>query len=152
MGGQARGILSPLRLPVSPRPLEGEELAAWLCRRNLLPGYLRAPAVEPGIPQCHALGAELAMPSVGRAGPLEVFRPEQREGIRRASAADAPEAVHGEHRVLDLGRTFEAMADELTPFLEIGRAAEIDGVVLERLPADKETVSRWLLDGALQLM
>ena len=32
------------------------------------------------------------------------------------------------------------MADQLAPLLEIGRAAEIDGVVLHRVPADEQPV------------
>src|SRR5829696_2713193 len=71
--------------------------------------------------------------------------------MTRALTADAPEAVHGERRVLDLGRALEAMADELAPFLEVGRAAEVDGVVLERVPAHEQPVSGRLLERALQL-
>src|SRR3954463_5351036 len=43
------------------------------------------------------------------------------------------------------------MPDELAPFLEVGRAAEVDGVVLERLPAHEQPVARRLLHRALQL-
>src|SRR5688572_26212389 len=42
------------------------------------------------------------------------------------------------------------MAHELAPFLEIGRAAEIDGVVLHRLPADNQSEAAGLLDRAQQ--
>ncbi len=40
--------------------------------------------------------------------------------------------------------------DELAPFLKVGRAAKIDGVVLDRLPFDEQPVTRRLLDRALQ--
>src|SRR4051812_44044556 len=77
--------------------------------------------------------------------------PAQPGRMARALAADAPEAVHGEPRVLDLRRALEAVTDELAPLLEIRRAAEIDGVVLERLPAHEEPVAGRPLERALQL-
>src|SRR5215212_4322999 len=43
------------------------------------------------------------------------------------------------------------MPDELAPFLEVGRAAEVDGVVLERLPAHEQPIAGRLLERALQL-
>ena len=46
--------------------------------------------------------------------------------------------------VLDIRRRREAVADQLAPFLEIGRAAEIDGVVLQRLPLQEQSVARRL--------
>src|SRR5437667_4026685 len=66
----------------------------------------------------------------------------------------APRCLETLHRllgVLDLGRRREAMADELAPGLEILRAAEIDGVVLQRRPLDEEAIAAGLLDRALQL-
>src|ERR1700734_1858592 len=53
--------------------------------------------------------------------------------------------------MLDLGRAGEAVADELAPFGEIGRAAEIDGVILHRCPAHEEAIAQRLLDRALEL-
>src|SRR5258708_1291286 len=53
--------------------------------------------------------------------------------------------------VLDLRRRGEAMSDQLAPGLEILRAAEIDGVVLQRRPLDEEAIAAGLLDRALQL-
>src|SRR5262249_48662201 len=38
--------------------------------------------------------------------------------------------------VLDLGRRSEQVADQLAPLLVVGRAAEVDRVVLHRVPAD----------------
>ena len=43
------------------------------------------------------------------------------------------------------------MADELSPFLEVGRAAEVDGVVVKRLPGDEQPVAARLFDRALKL-
>src|SRR5260370_9682861 len=43
------------------------------------------------------------------------------------------------------------MPDELAPGLKILRAAEIDGVVLQRRPLDEEAVAAGPLDRALQL-
>jgi hypothetical protein len=48
------------------------------------------------------------------------------------------ETTHDLGDVLDIRRRGEAMADQLAPFLEIGRAAEIDRVVLQRLPLQKQ--------------
>ena len=42
------------------------------------------------------------------------------------------------------------MADQLAPFLEIGRAAEVDGVVLQRLPLQEQPVALRVLVRALQ--
>src|ERR1051326_354221 len=52
--------------------------------------------------------------------------------------------------VLDFGRRREAVADQLAPFLKVRRAAEIDGVVLDRLPGDEQPIAGRLLDRALQ--
>src|SRR5690242_11077807 len=60
------------------------------------------------------------------------------------------ESLHHLARVLHLGRLGEAMADELAPLGEVGRAAEIHGVVLERLPLHEQTIATWALDRALQ--
>src|SRR6187200_586114 len=59
-------------------------------------------------------------------------------------------SVHGLRGVLDLGRRREAMANELAPFLEIRRAAEINGMILHRLPLHEQPVALRLLDRALQ--
>src|SRR5690349_18907451 len=52
--------------------------------------------------------------------------------------------------VLDLRRVGEAVADQLAPFREIGRAAEIDRVVLDRVPLHEQPVAHRLFDRALQ--
>ena len=44
--------------------------------------------------------------------------------------------------------TAKQCGDELAPFLEVGRAAKIDGVVLDRLPSDEQAIARGLLDRA----
>src|SRR5215471_304209 len=40
------------------------------------------------------------------------------------------------------------MGDQFAPFLEIGRAAKIDCMVLDRVPADEESIAARLLDRA----
>src|SRR5262245_41999488 len=52
--------------------------------------------------------------------------------------------------MLHLRRLGEAMGDQLTPLGEVGGAAEVDRVVLHRVPADEQTVAARLLDTALQ--
>src|SRR5580693_875277 len=74
---------------------------------------------------------------------------------RRAGGASPrrrlSEPLDGLPGVLDRGRRLERMPDELAPFLEIRRFAEIHGVVLQRLPFDEEAEPARLLDRALQL-
>jgi hypothetical protein len=51
------------------------------------------------------------------------------------------------------------MTDQLAPFLEVGRVAEVDGVVLDRVPGDEQPVAcsdiplqplaRWKIGAAL---
>src|SRR4051812_16005394 len=53
--------------------------------------------------------------------------------------------------VLDMRRLRETMADQLAPFGEIGRAAEIVGVVLDRPPLHEQAVAVRQLDRALEL-
>src|SRR5579863_5307685 len=43
------------------------------------------------------------------------------------------------------------MRDQLAPFLKIGRAAEILGMVLDRLPGDEQAIAFGLFDRAPQL-
>src|ERR1700722_13103105 len=52
--------------------------------------------------------------------------------------------------MLDFGRRREAMRDQLAPFLEIGRTAKIDRVVLDGLPRNEQPVAGGLLDRAPQ--
>jgi hypothetical protein len=52
--------------------------------------------------------------------------------------------------VLHLRRRGKTMGDVLTPFLEIGRAAEIDRVIFHRCPFDEQPVTGGLLGRALQ--
>jgi hypothetical protein len=52
--------------------------------------------------------------------------------------------------VLDLWRSGETMADKFSPLLKVGRAAEIDGVILQRFPGDEQPIVAWLFDRALQ--
>src|ERR1700683_5233270 len=49
--------------------------------------------------------------------------------------------AHNLLHVFDLRRGGKAMADELAPFLKIGRAAKVDIVVLDRLPGDEQPVA-----------
>src|SRR4051794_12083461 len=53
--------------------------------------------------------------------------------------------------MLYLGRGLEAVADELAPLLKVGRLAEINRVVLQRLPLHEQAVAARLLDPAPQL-
>src|SRR3954469_2749881 len=53
--------------------------------------------------------------------------------------------------MLDLGGCRKILADEAAPFGEILGAAEIDGVVLERLPLHHQTIALRLLDRLVQL-
>src|SRR6266849_7154564 len=59
-------------------------------------------------------------------------------------------SLHHLMNVLHLRRRSETVAHEPTPFGEIRRAAEIHGVILHRLPLDKQPVARWPLDRTLQ--
>src|SRR6476620_8837401 len=65
--------------------------------------------------------------------------------------APASKTVHHLLYVLDLRRRSEAMADEPSPLLELGRIPETDSVVFDRLPAHEQPVAARLLDGAPQL-
>ena len=42
------------------------------------------------------------------------------------------------------------MTHQLAPFLEVGRTAEIDGVVLDSFPGDEQAIAAWVFDRALQ--
>src|ERR1043166_65611 len=64
--------------------------------------------------------------------------------------APISESFHDLGDVLDLRRLREAMADQLAPFGEVGRPAEIDRVILDRVPPHEQPVARRLLDRALQ--
>src|SRR5215470_18768859 len=64
--------------------------------------------------------------------------------------ASPSKSLHHLPHMLDLRRRREAMAHQLAPFGEIRRAAKIDGVVLHRLPLDKQPIAGRLLDRALQ--
>src|SRR5580658_3960988 len=70
---------------------------------------------------------------------------------RGAGATRDSEALQHPARVLDHGRPGEAMADQLAPFLEVVRAAEIHGVVLDRLPLHDQPIAARLLDRAVEL-
>src|SRR5579875_2708793 len=52
--------------------------------------------------------------------------------------------------VLDLRAAGKAMPDQLAPFLEIRRAAEIDGMVLHSLPAHEQAIAARLFERAPQ--
>src|SRR5579885_244491 len=79
-------------------------------------------------------------------------------GMMRPWRATAPnksrwplsESAHHLRHVLDFGRRRKAVPDELAPFLKIRRAAEIDRVILHRLPVDEQPIARRLLDRAPQ--
>src|SRR5262245_61564127 len=57
---------------------------------------------------------------------------------------------HDRVGVLDLWRAGKAMTDERPPGLPVVGAAEVDGVVLERLPLDHQAIALRLLDRAVQ--
>src|SRR5690349_4359252 len=59
------------------------------------------------------------------------------------------EILHDELRVPDGRRLREAVPDKLAPLLEIGRAAKIDGVVLQRLPLNEKPIPARPFDRAL---
>src|SRR5262249_57241732 len=59
--------------------------------------------------------------------------------VRRRARTSEP-LDHLRH-VLHLRRLGEAVADQLAPFGEIGRAAEVDRVVLHRLPLHEQPVA-----------
>src|SRR6185437_1850431 len=52
--------------------------------------------------------------------------------------------------MLDLGRAVETGPDELAPFGEIGRVAEVDGVAFEAFPFDEEAIALRMLDRAFK--
>src|SRR5215470_13967900 len=62
----------------------------------------------------------------------------------------ASERVHGLGRVDHVGGLREAVADQLAPFLEVGRAAEVDRVVLDRLPGHEQVIVARLFDAAVK--
>src|SRR5205814_8895420 len=62
-----------------------------------------------------------------------------------------PSARHHRVGVLASRRRREILADQTAPFRKILRAAEINGVILQRLPLHHQTVTLWLLDRAVQL-
>ena len=53
--------------------------------------------------------------------------------------------------MLDLGRRRKILADQAAPFGKILRTAEVDSVVLQRLPLHHQPIALWLLDRAMQL-
>src|SRR5947209_8541617 len=61
------------------------------------------------------------------------------------------ERLHHLTRMFHLRRLRQAMADELAPFLEIAGAAEIDRVVLQRLPSYEQAVAARVFDRAVKL-
>src|SRR5438105_1083710 len=72
-----------------------------------------------------------------------------RAACRRPRSMSEP--LHHLGRVLDRGRLREAVADQLAPLGEIGGAAEIDGVVLDRVPLHEQAIAARMLGRALQL-
>src|SRR6185312_6043152 len=60
----------------------------------------------------------------------------------------ALEPLHHLGNVLDVGRRGEALADQLAPFLEVGRLTEVDSVVLERLPLHEQPIALRLFSRA----
>src|SRR5471032_1053735 len=65
----------------------------------------------------------------------------------RASAAEAGD---GAGVVFDFRRLREETADQRAPFLEIGAAAEIDGVIFQRLPADHQVIGAGRFDAVVE--
>src|SRR5690348_11710867 len=78
-----------------------------------------------------------------KAASASAARIEPRRWARISEAFD-----HLRH-VLDLRWLREAVADQLAPFGEIRRAAEIDRVVLDRVPLHEQPIARWILHRAL---
>ena len=70
------------------------------------------------------------MPLIVMAG----FRRERFPQAMTHRQAPASKTVHHLLYVLDLRRRSEAMADEPSPLLELGRIPETDSVVFDRLP------------------
>src|SRR4051794_9043727 len=96
-----------------------------------------------------ALSARLRTPGWRGEGRRRARRPSG--GLNDQPRRDASKALERLDIMLNLGRSREAMADELAPFLEIGRLAEIDRVVFQGLPSHEQAVAARLLLRALQL-
>src|SRR5215813_2575208 len=67
---------------------------------------------------------------------------------RRAAMSESFDDLR---HMLDLGRRGEAVAHQLAPFAEVGGAAEVDGVILDRLPLHEQAIAARLLGRALEL-
>src|SRR5215813_3615830 len=65
----------------------------------------------------------------------------RREPPASGESRAASEAFYHLVRVLHLRRLRKAVAHELAPFLEIGRAAEVHRMVLQRLPFHEQPVA-----------
>src|SRR5436309_2848000 len=80
-------------------------------------------------------------------------RKDEGDGTSRCARDRWPSlgSFDGPSRMLDLGRREEAVPRQLAPGLEVLRAAEVHGVVLQRLPFDDQPITRRLLDRALQI-
>src|SRR5690242_14357261 len=76
-----------------------------------------------------------------------------REGEPASAFPDHALIGRSNHRqgVLDLGRRRKILPDQAAPFGKILRTAEVDSVVLQRLPLHHQPVALWRLDRAMQL-
>src|SRR4051794_4916525 len=90
-----------------------------------------------------ALSARLRTPGWRGEGRRRARRPSG--GLNDQPRRDASKALERLDIMLNLGRSREAMADELAPFLEIGRLAEIDRVVFQGLPSHEQAEAARLL-------
>jgi hypothetical protein len=75
----------------------------------------------------------------------------RRQFSRRSGTVRSLKSVHDLLHVFHLWRRGEAMADELSPFLEVRRAAETDIVIVNGIPGNEQPVAALLFDRAPQL-
>src|SRR5215475_3979480 len=90
--------------------------------------------------------------SAASSGTVCAWAPAEAQESRAASASAArtalrrrariSEPLHDLCHVLDLRRLCEAVADQLAPLGEVGGAAEVHRVVLDRVPLHEQPIAR----------